>query len=247
MQVSCHSLKKTWLTALLSSLLPLYHGPLVKIRIKPGEHEYTVSKDLLCRKSSYFSAMLNDGFKEGKQQSAVLEVVEGVVTVRSFEALVQWIYFGSFKFAVPDPVDHLSAIIEFARLADMCNMTGMRTQLAKGMKEIILASPKPAPGESYVDVNTQHLTTQHSCSVATLPTKHPVRRMVAAASVEGYLRNEKYKFADEIQKYPTFAADLLEITRMVLKKLRTEQNGHVVDDPLSGRKVSINHNFGPWQ
>lgn len=135
--------------------------------------------------------MFNDAFKEGEQQSAVLEFVEGVVTVRSFEALVQWIYFGSFEFRIPDPVDHVSAIIEFARLADMCDMFGMRKQLAKGMKEILIASPKPAPGESYVDVNTRHLTAQHICSVAALPAGHPVRRMVATASVEGYLRNEK--------------------------------------------------------
>lgn len=187
--------------------------------------------------------MFNHGFKEGEQQSAVLEVVEGVVTVRSFEALVEWIYLGRFEFGLPNPVVHVSAMIEFARLAHMCDIAGMENQLATGIKEILLGGPKPAPNESHVDANTQHLTAQHIGSVVALPAKHPVRRMVAAASV----RNEKYKFAKEIQKYPSFAADLLEETRTALKNLRTENQCHIVDDPLSGRKISINFKIGPKQ
>ena len=73
------------------SLLPLFSGPQVTIRI--GEHgpAYQVSKDILCADSPYFSAMFATGhFKEGAKSSGVLEEIEGVVTPRSFQALVQW-------------------------------------------------------------------------------------------------------------------------------------------------------------
>ena len=47
----------------------------------------TVSKDLLCRESTYFSAMFEDGFKEGQQLQGILEDREGVVSVQSLEIL----------------------------------------------------------------------------------------------------------------------------------------------------------------
>lgn len=93
--------------------------------------KYTVSKRLLCEESPYFSAMFEGEFSEGQQQTATLEELEGVVSVRSLEALLQWLYLRKVKFNLEDPGDQLSAAIEFARLADMRNITGMESQPAQ--------------------------------------------------------------------------------------------------------------------
>ncbi|KAJ5611231.1 hypothetical protein N7510_007950 [Penicillium lagena] len=125
------------------SVLPLFSGPQVKIRIESAPCEYTVSKDLLCSRSSYFSAMFEGKFQEGEQQTAILEEVKDVVSVQSFEALLQWLYLGRVKFGVKDPDLQISAIIEFASLADMCSISGMESQMAQRIKEILCANPGP--------------------------------------------------------------------------------------------------------
>jgi hypothetical protein len=49
--------------------------------IKIGPTAYDVSKTLLCSHSPYFAGMFNGKFKEGQEHSAVLEEIEGVVSV----------------------------------------------------------------------------------------------------------------------------------------------------------------------
>lgn len=73
--------------SLFSSILPLYHGPSVKLRIQPSNKEYTVSKNLLCAESPVFSRMFNGEFLESQQQTATLEETEDGISVRSLEAL----------------------------------------------------------------------------------------------------------------------------------------------------------------
>lgn len=70
---------------MVSSIIPLYHGPYVKIRVNPSGDEYTVSKPLLCRESAYFSAMFEGEFLEGHQQTAILDEMEGVISARSLD------------------------------------------------------------------------------------------------------------------------------------------------------------------
>jgi len=78
------------LLIIFGSFLPLYPGPLVTIRIGAGsDHEYKLSRTLICSQSSYFEKMFEEGkFKEAEEQSAVLELIDGVLTVRSFNMLV---------------------------------------------------------------------------------------------------------------------------------------------------------------
>jgi hypothetical protein len=97
--------------------MPLYHGPIVRIR--PGAETYNVSKTLLCHHSPYFRAMFEGQFKEAGEKSAKLEEVPGVVTNRSFELLLQWLYLGRFILGKESPRDRITAMIELARLADM--------------------------------------------------------------------------------------------------------------------------------
>ncbi|TVY22173.1 hypothetical protein LHYA1_G009208, partial [Lachnellula hyalina] len=127
------------------SLLPLFSGPQVIIRI--GEHgpAYQVSKDILCADSPYFSAMFAAGhFKEGAENAAVLEEIEGVVTPRSFQALVQWLYRGRVAFpASLLPMEEISEILELVRLADMTGVTGIDDAMSERLRLIFASSTPP--------------------------------------------------------------------------------------------------------
>ncbi|CZR63104.1 uncharacterized protein PAC_13001 [Phialocephala subalpina] len=96
-----------------TSLLPLYSGPQVTIRIGSASHEYKLPKALLCKQSPYFAAMFEGSFKEGEEQSTTLEEV----TPRSFQMLVQWVCLGRVVFREHAPDVAITTAIEFARLA----------------------------------------------------------------------------------------------------------------------------------
>ncbi|KAH6662122.1 hypothetical protein B0J14DRAFT_662947 [Halenospora varia] len=72
-----------------SSILPLYNGPHVSIRIgSTSPDEFKVPKALLCKQSPYFAATFEGDFKEARDHSTILEEVDGVVTTRSFQMLL---------------------------------------------------------------------------------------------------------------------------------------------------------------
>ncbi|CAG8328027.1 unnamed protein product [Penicillium salamii] len=226
-----------------ATLLPRYHGPTVKIRISSSDHEYEISKHLLCQESTYFTAMFEGNFAEGEQQVATVEEVEGVVSVRSFEALIQWIYLRRTQFDSASPEDQISATIELVRLADMCNITGIESQMARYIKDVLIANPDPRCDGFFlrhIDTNTYCLTRQHIIWASFLPPGHLVRRILAAASVEGYLRDENYKFLQETHEHPTFGADLLQEVRSTLSRIESAQRKTTFEDPISGMKLSIN-------
>jgi hypothetical protein len=141
--------------------------------------------------------------------------------MKSFEALIQWLYLGRVVLVSSTSAETLSTIIEFARLADMCGVTGMESELAQRIKDIIvnLLPRPPLKGFPHGSNNTRHLTSRHIASAASLPAKHPVRGMIARASVEGLLSSENHQFAEKTQKHPKFGADLLLEVRVVLKRL----------------------------
>jgi hypothetical protein len=69
-----------------------------------------------------------------------LEEINGVVTPQSFEILVQWVCLGRVVFRECAPDVAITTAIEFARLADVCRITGMESLMAEHIKTIILAS-----------------------------------------------------------------------------------------------------------
>jgi len=102
-----------------TSPLPLYASPQVTIRIGSASHEYKLLKALLCKQSPYFAAMFEGTFREGEEQSTTLEEMNGVVTPRSFQILVQWVCLSRVVFRKCAPDVSITTAIEFARLADM--------------------------------------------------------------------------------------------------------------------------------
>ncbi|KAJ5915518.1 hypothetical protein N7466_011451 [Penicillium verhagenii] len=226
------------------SMIPLYHNACVTIRISSSDHEYKVSKDLLCRESKYFSAMFEGKFKEGVQQTAILEEVEGIVSVQSLEAFLQWIYLGKFKFDLNQLEHHITATIELARFADMCNVSEMATQIGQYLKDILVANPclEHAYGFSGFPVDTCCLTSQHIISATFLPQGHVIRRILAAVSSNDYLLCENHKFAEVAREYPNYGFDLLQEVGLALKGLRLENRYAIHKDPITGETRSI-HGF----
>lgn len=168
------------------------------IRIGSASHEYKLSKALLCKQSPYFAATFQGDFKEGKEQSTTLAEIDGVVSIRSFELLVQWLYLGRVNFGKLTPEEAIPATIEFARLVDMCGVTGMESLMAERIKAIIIAIPAPRKGKTRdPDTNTHCLISQHIKSAALLPEGHPVRSILATAAVDGYIRHDNHKFLRE--------------------------------------------------
>jgi hypothetical protein len=86
-----------------------------------------------------------------------LEEIDGVVSVRSFELFIQWLYLGRVSFGKLSSEEAITAIIEFLTFADMCHSTGMEIDMVRQIKTILLGDPPPSNKESYSrdpDTNT---------------------------------------------------------------------------------------------
>ncbi|KAJ5374086.1 hypothetical protein N7517_006092 [Penicillium concentricum] len=225
-----------------TSRLPLFHGPLVKIQVQPIGCGYTVSKALLCTESRVFSAMFAGGFLEAKQETVKLEEMNGVISPRSLEALFQWLYLRFIKFDLDydSPEEHISAAVELARLADKYEITGIESQIAQYIKETIIANPQLEDDidGSFVNNNIFWLDDQDIISGILLHDGHPVRQILAAASVAGYLQTENHKFAELAQRYPKVAADLLHEVRLTLNGLEPHGNA-CFKDPIGVQRLCL--------
>ncbi|TVY26289.1 hypothetical protein LHYA1_G005796 [Lachnellula hyalina] len=206
-------------------LLSLYSGPQVTIRIGSESHEYKLPKALLCKQSSYFEAMFEGPFKEGKD----------------FEVLVQWICLGRVVFRECAPDIDITTAIEFARLADMCCITGIESMMAEHIKAVILTNPAPEDrqyeGWRAPDTHAHCLTSEHIISAVALPEGHPVRAILAAATVEGYLGQRMYKFEKEASSVPEFAFDLLKALRTTTETIRGKPT--TFEDPISQERFKL--------
>lgn len=166
--------------------------------------------------------------------------IDDVVSIRSFELLVQWLYLGRVIFGKLTPTETITAAIEFVRIADMCGVTGMETLMAEHIRAIIIANPAPGPRGS--DTNTYCLISKHIISAASLPEEHPVRSILAATAVKAYLLDDNYRFQKETQEVPNFSADLLKAVKATLKSLAITYSSITVKDPVSGGNVYLGKN-----
>lgn len=85
--------------------------------------------------------MFKGDFKEGVEQTARLELIDGVVSVRAFESLVQWLCIGQVTFKEPTSEELISAAIEFSHLVDMCGIMGTENLVADHIRDKIRAGP----------------------------------------------------------------------------------------------------------
>lgn len=189
--------------------------------------------------------MFNGKFREGEKQSATLHEIHGVISHRSFRALLQWVYLGRVIFEKTSSANEaISAIIEFSRFADMCQVTGMELDMAARIRTLIVinqASQQLLSRSNALsrdpDTNMNHVTSANITSVSFLPEGHAVRSILAAAAVEGYLRrwDGHHKFHYLSKQVPSFACDLLNQVKLALKSTnKTDLLEHKFRDPISG-------------
>jgi len=187
--------------------------------------------------------MFKGAFREGEEQSTTVKEIEGVVSNQTFQMLVQWVCLGRIVLGESPPEKAITTAIEFTRLADMCGVTGMESLIAEHIKTIILDNPAPEnttfEKRRIPDTNTYCLTSEHITSAAHLPEWHPVRGVLASASVEGYLRQDSYKFGKELSKVPGFSVDLLKAVRDTLKSLCYENGRNTFEDPISEVRLRL--------
>lgn len=191
--------------------------------------------------------MFNGEFLESQQQAATLEETEDVVSVRSLETLFQWLYQRVVIFEIEDPGERISAAMELARLADKYDINGLEDTNAQYIKDILISNPHPKNKNSWrsVDSNTYFLKYEHIVSATQLPQKHPVRSVLAAASVEGYLRSRVHKVHEETQAYPSFGADLLREMTSTLHKVQPLKQV-TFEDPISGTTSTVSSELFFW-
>ncbi|KAJ6125883.1 hypothetical protein N7471_010376 [Penicillium samsonianum] len=97
---------------IISKILPLYCGPHVNINIESSKDEYTISKDLVCVESSYFSAIFEDQYLDSHQQTVIFKGEDGIVSKQNLEALIQWLYLRMVIFNIKNPEAQISGAIE---------------------------------------------------------------------------------------------------------------------------------------
>jgi len=155
--------------------------------------------------------MFEGDFQEGAEQSTTLAEIDGVASVRSLEMLVQWICLGRIVIGATSPAEGIALSMEFARLADMCNITGVESLMAEHINGIIVADAALHLDGYNRDpnANTFAITTQHIQWATLLPSGHPVRGVLAMAIVEGFFLVDDYRFRKETREIPGFAADVL--------------------------------------
>lgn len=169
-----------------------------------------------------------------------MEEINGVLSAQSFESLLQWLYAGQVTFAAASsPTQQISAMIAFSRLADMYDVSGTEDLVAKQIKEVIVAgrlfSKEP------VGANTRWITPEQIYSATCLPKGHPVRGVLAAASVEEYLLCDTYKFFNVAQTNLEYATDFL---NQLWTTLRGIKNRTDVIDPINGHKLNRSQYVG---
>ncbi|CAG8882622.1 unnamed protein product [Penicillium salamii] len=211
----------------VTAILPLYRDTQVKIRVVPSNKEYTISKAIICAESPVFSAMFEGNFQESQIRTVEIEEMKDVVSVQSVEAFIMWLYLRTVRFDVPKGTEEcISAPLELARLADMYKIIKLEEDVAQYIKKksisraflncllkTSLTSFKEGPIYSYY-----HQSVWSAPSTA-LPYGHPVRKLMASASIRDYLVDNTDKFSKLIEAHPSFGADILQQVRPALIQL----------------------------
>lgn len=188
--------------------------------------------------------MFDGKFSEGKHNEATLKVIEGVVSLQSFEMLLQWLYIGQVTFYSADPGVQIDAAIELARLADMCAVHALEAATAKIIKKIILVTADYARRgyKRNPNAHTYSISSHNIQSAAMLPQGHQIRSVLAGASFEGYLTDADHKFRFFVLENPQFKADLICELDKAFKNAaaRTGAHGSFLNDPISGKAIAVN-------
>ncbi|KAJ6102136.1 hypothetical protein N7486_004563 [Penicillium sp. IBT 16267x] len=217
----------------------------IKIGSSPDVHK--VSTELLCEKSPYFAAMFTGDFMEKTNNAVTMQEIEGVVSVRSFSMLLEWVYLDRINDEPTQAEERISALIEFARFADMCLISEELFDLIERNLSLVILNSQSnsAQDDTSLDdtsldasldatsLHLHHVTKDHIGSAMRLPMGNPVRKLMVKACVGNFLGPTMFKFERETRDIDDFAADLLCTVRDTLKDA-TFANGEInYNDPFS--------------
>jgi hypothetical protein len=147
--------------------------------------------------------------------------------------LIQWIYTGRVIVETTILAEEIEAIVEFARLADFCQVEGVEKLVAERIKALI--GTKADLDWIQSPDNTKYITSRAILWASFLPDDHAVRNILAAASFKGYLLSNEHKFQKETQSIHNFAVDLLKEVKLALGTLIGDSRyGVYCEDPISG-------------
>jgi hypothetical protein len=115
----------------------------VAIQIGLNGPIFHLAKDFICKHSPYFAAMFEGSFIEGIENAAMIPEIDGVLSVSSFKASIQWFYRGRVVLGAPgeaplSPSQAIAQTVEFTRLADMVGIPGLGDGLAEYIKNTII-------------------------------------------------------------------------------------------------------------
>lgn len=162
--------------------------------------------------------MFKGKFKETTKNAVTIEEIEGVVSVHSFSMLIEWIYLGRINDDTAQTEERLSALIEFARFADMCMVPKELFELIRRSLSRVIRYSHYNNAHDEPHLHLHYVTREHIDSAMRLPTGNPVRRLMVKACVRDFLGPTTFKFEKEIRKIDNFAADLLWMVRSTLRE-----------------------------
>ncbi|KAJ5897494.1 hypothetical protein N7504_007782 [Penicillium tannophilum] len=214
-------------------------GPTVKIKIGSSPQVHEVSKEMLCEKSPYFAAMFKGKFNETTKNAVTIQEIEGVVSVHSFSMLIEWIYLGRINDVRAQTEAKISALIEFARFADMCMVSQELFDLIRDSLSWVIRYSRCNTVQNHYYSRLHYVTKEHIGSAMRLPLGNPVRNLIVEACVRDFLRPTNFKFEKEIREIDNFAADLLCTVQNTLKDA-TYANGAInYNDPLDSSRGTL--------
>lgn len=194
---------------------------------------------MLCEKSPYFAAMFQGKFKETTKNAVTIEEIEGVVSVHSFSMLIEWIYLGRVDDNTARTEEQISALIEFARFADMCMVSQELFDLIGHSLSRVIRHSRCNTVQYHHYSRLHYVTKEHIGSAMRLPLGNPVRNLIVKACVRDFLRPANFKFEKEIREIDNFAADLLCTVQNTLKDA-TYANGAInYDDPFDSSRGTL--------
>ena len=182
--------------------------------------------------------MFKGDFKEGVEQSTTLEEIDGVVSTRSFEMLVKWLYVGKINIDEATSEETITASLEFVRLADMCRVFGMEKLIAGRIKTMIVGQPPTESNKKTATIaHNACLTSEHIMSAVLLPDGHPVRTILTLAAVPAYLNRDNY--LSEALDNGVFAVDLLKEVQIATKSFQSNGSFVTMQDSLSDARITL--------
>lgn len=154
--------------------------------------------------------MFKGNFIEGIEGEGTLEEMDGVVSPRSLENLLEWIYREKISFASTEYQDVISEILEFLRLADMCDVHGMEQVTADYLEDMFRMF-------KYDDRPANIILPQHIAATGLLPDEHPFRLAMAKCLIRPFVEDYRFQFFDELSQLPEFSIDFLKLVRDMLR------------------------------